>query len=214
MPLNHAAPATAGTPRSAHPPFRPAPGAKSWDVRAVEAVMAEREPAAPNDTAEGWHAVPWDRGVAVQRIMGRHYMRPSCAGRDRDEWDALVRGDREHMRSRGLEIVTPGSSQTYVRVPLPTEPRSVARVRRVGRPNEFRRVVDFDNWPEIGGTLRFHSTHSGARYEAADHEGREVRVGGSDVVGAVEALAAHYGLPFPVAVVDEGRTCDAFRTVD
>ncbi|WP_030277172.1 hypothetical protein [Streptomyces sp. NRRL B-24484] len=197
-------PAAAETPGAEAAPFRPAPGAKPWDVRAVEAIMAERAPAVPHEAADGWHAVPWDQGVAVQRIMGGHYLRPSRAGRARDEWDELIRGDREHLRARGLQIVNPGSSQTYVRVPVPSEPQSVARLRRVGSPEEFRRSVSFDGWPEIGGTLRFLATHASARYEAADHAGGAVWVGDSDAAGAVKCLARHYGLPFPVAVVDEG----------
>ncbi|MFJ1757573.1 hypothetical protein [Kitasatospora sp. NPDC088134] len=196
-------PHTADSRTAQAPQFSPAPGAKSWTVRAVEAVMAELSPAAADDAAEGWHAVPWDRGVAIQRIMGTHYARPPRAGRARDEWDRLIRGDREHLAARGLEVILAGSSQTVVRVPVPTEPQTVARVRRVGRPEEFRRSVAFTGWPGIGGSLRFEAGHATARYEAADHEGRAVWVGNADMAGAVESLADHYGLPFPVRVVEE-----------
>ncbi|MFB8236115.1 hypothetical protein ACFC58_06145 [Kitasatospora purpeofusca] len=205
MPLHPAPESTEGESPSGAPAFRPAPGAKSWDVRAVERVMAELSPAPADDTAEGWHVARWGEGVAVQRIMGGHYLRPSRAGAARDEWDGLIRGDREHLAAHGLEILRPGSSQTLVRMPLPPTPQTVARLRRVGPPEEFRRSVSFDGWPEVGGMLQFLPTHASARYEATDHEGREVWVGNSDMVGAAELMAGHYGLPFPVEVVDENN---------
>ncbi len=183
--------------------FRPAPGAPTWDVRAVRRIMAKLSPEAAHMTAEGWLAVPWDQGVAVQRVMGRHFLRPGRAGRARDEWDALIRTDREHLRAHGLEIITPGSSQTLVRVPLPGQPQTVARVRRTGPLDAFARDVAFDGYEGIGGTLRFVSTHASARYQVADHEGTDVWVGNAGADDCVVTLAQHYGLPMPVSVATE-----------
>ncbi|MFD9692588.1 hypothetical protein ACFWXO_43290 [Kitasatospora sp. NPDC059088] len=182
-------------------PFQPTPGAPTWDVRAVTAIMAKLSPPPAHDMADGWHAVPWDQGVAVQRIMAGHHLRPNRAGRARDAWDALIRADREHLRAHDLEIMNPGTSQTYVRVPLPAEPQTRVFVRRTGPIEDFLRAVSFEGWEGIGGMMRLTSTHASAAYRIADHEGTEVWMGDNSAHRCIEALANHYGLPMPIEIV-------------
>ncbi len=204
MPSSQEQPVTivpAGPAAAADDGFRPAPGAPTWDVRAVRRIMAQLSPPPAHDGAEGWYALREDGGVAVHRIMGEHYHRPGAAGRDRDEWDALIRRDREHLAVHGMVSFRPGQSETCVWVPRPEQPQTTASVRRIGAPSAFTSGVAFEGFAGIGGTLRYVGTGAARFYEVANHLGTVVREGVTEGLDAVEVLADHYGFPLPVRVI-------------
>lgn len=177
--------------------YTPHEGADRWDIRAARELLTTAGHAERSDAGDGFALLcdGWD--VAIARIQGSAMWRPHGA-RARETWDRAMDAYADAMTGAGWAVVRRNSAAVVVRAPMPDEPQTTARLRRV---DVGHYEITFDGHPAIGGSLRLHLggiTAGTGGYHAHSHTGRHVTNG--DLRPAVEALAHHYGLPFPVAI--------------
>ncbi len=186
--------------------FRPAPGAIPWHVRAVAEVMNVRcAPAAAG--RDGWWLTEYGRdSVAVHRVTAGQFQRPVEAGPEQQWWDEALRADRDHLSAHKLSVLFAQEDRTIVHVPLPDRPQTTATARRAGHPAALTTRIDFEEFPGIGGMLRYHPGVPIGSYEVANHLGQASPELFEGAAEAVAMLAHHYGLPLPVRVIPRS-TC-------
>lgn len=190
--------------------YVPEPGAERWDLRLARTVIADTALPAFDENASGagYSLGPdgW-RVCAVWNQGGRRSL-PRAGTAARALWDdALEQIESVLTRSPAFADVRRNRYRVSAQVVLPQTPQATARMRRVGVLDKFRRAVRFDNYPTAAGMLTLAT--SGASPESfwivTDAAGREVGRTNGGYQAAAELLAHHYGLPMPLALVDEGR---------
>lgn len=199
-------------PASAQDTYAPVPGAERWDLRLVRTVLADSELPALGENAagagygvgpDGWRVcVTWNQDGSLL---------PRAGTAARARWDdALDRIAAALTGSAAFSDVRRNRYRVSAQAITPLTAQTTARMRRVGTLDEFRRAVRFDGHrtPAVGGMLTFAT--SGPSPESfwivTDADGTEAGRTRGGYQSAAELLAHHYGLPMPLALVDEGRT--------
>ncbi|GIH95434.1 hypothetical protein ACFFMN_22990 [Planobispora siamensis] len=178
--------------------FVPHENAERWDFRAARTILTGAGNTASHAGSDGFALISdgWD--VAIVRIQDGDMFRPRT-GTARTRWEAALNSYARTMTESGWQIVRTNAITVVVRAPLPETPQTTARLHRI---DVGHHRLTFDGHPGIGGEIRMHlgGTSAGAGgYHAYSHTGRLVFHRG-DITPAVEALAHHYGLPFPIQI--------------
>lgn len=192
--------------------YVPVPGAERWDLRLARTVLAGTELSSLDEGADGvgYSVGPDGSRVCVVWSQGGRLSLPRAGSAARAQWDdALDRIEAALDRSADFADVQRNRYRVSARAIVPQTAQTTARMRRVGALDEFRRAVRFDNHSPrtVGGMLTLAT--SGPSPESfwivADADGMEAGRTRGGYQDAVELLAHHYGLPMPLALVDEGR---------
>ncbi|MFJ2217820.1 hypothetical protein ACIQVO_36620 [Streptomyces sp. NPDC101062] len=194
-----------------HPAPVPTPGAERWDLRLARAALAASElPDLDEDSGGVGYSVTPDGCRVCVHWKGGTLTLPRAGTAVRAQWDKAL--DRIAAALTGSAAFTDVRRDRYrvsARVVFPQTAQSTARMRRVGVLDAFRRAVRFDGCPadRVGGTLTLAT--SGPSPESfwivTDADGAKAGHTSGGYQAAAELLAHHYGLPMPLAVVDEGR---------
>ncbi|MEO3976805.1 hypothetical protein [Streptomyces sp. CAU 1734] len=127
----------------------------------------------------------------------------------RRQWDSALASAEDALRGSEFTEIRRVRHRVSAVAVMPDEPQCTAWVRRVGPLDAFRRAVTFDGFsPQaVGGevALASHGPSPTSTLIVTDAAVAEVGRGYASRHDAIEALAHHYGLPMPVAVVDGGR---------
>ncbi|GGU49470.1 hypothetical protein [Streptomyces violascens] len=134
-------------------------------------------------------------------------LRAGTAARRR--WDAVL--DTIEVALGSVEFTAMRRNRYCVSAAavVPDEPRCTARLRRVGPLGAFRSEVTFDGYVAQTASgalvLASHGASPTSTLIVTDASGAEVGRGYDSHQHAIESLAHHYGLPMPLALIDEGR---------
>lgn len=199
-------------PATGHPAPVPAPRAERWDLRLARAALAGSDLPAHDDAAggAGYSVSPDEERVRVVWGRGDSLSLPRAGTAVRAQWDqALDRIAAALTESAAFTDVRRSRDRVSAQAVMPRTAQTTVRMRRVGVLDAFRRAVRFDGHPadRVGGMLTLAT--SGPLPESfwivTDADGTEAGRTSGGYQAAAELLAHHYGLPMPLAIVDEGR---------
>ncbi|MFJ3856138.1 hypothetical protein ACIPRL_07925 [Streptomyces sp. NPDC090085] len=194
----------AGTPA---PGWEAHPGAQRADIREARRLLAEatgfvdqaaEDADAPDGftvTAEGW------RGVCVTWGVRTELPRGATA---RAEWDAALDRIAEALTAAGYTCLQRNQVCVKAVPPLQTTARTVAYMEHRGGLDSFADTVRLEGVGSAG-YVELHSSYAHAGVYAYDHNGAQVGGNHKHKHAAVIALAHHYGLPFPLALLQNDR---------
>jgi hypothetical protein len=191
----------------------PVAQAERWDIRRARALLSERTDLRDLDSeessgtgyfisADGWRIqVVWTQN-------GSHTL-PRAGTAARTRWDTALDAVEGALRGAEFTAIRRNRYCVSAAAVVPDEPQCTARMRRVGPLLAFRREVTFDGYaPAAAGgavVLASHGPSPTSTLIVTDASGAEVGRGYDSHQHAIEALAHHYGLPMPLALIDEGR---------
>jgi hypothetical protein len=193
--------------------YAPVAQAERWDIRRARTLLAEHTGLSDLDaddtsatgyfvSADGWRVqVVWTHNGSLTL--------PRAGTAARKRWDAALGAVEDAFHGAEFTGIRRNRYCVSAAAVVPDEPQCTARMRRVGPLDAFRREVTFDGYaPKSAGgavVLASHGPSPTSTLIVTDAAGAEVGRGYEDHQDAIESLAHHYGLPMPLAVIDEGR---------
>lgn len=188
--------------------WHPHTGAERADIRTARRVLVEAtgyldQAAEDGDAPDGFRVGPegW-RGICVTWGHATERPRPHTpAGQD---WDTALDRIADALRAAGYTCVSRNAVCVKAVPPLQTEAQTIAHVQHTGPLDSFKEAVTLQGFGNAGYT-ELHSSYAHAGIYAYDHEGAQVGGNHHSRHAAVVALAHHYGVSFPLGVLETGR---------
>ncbi|MEW1760418.1 hypothetical protein AB0393_28390 [Streptomyces cyaneofuscatus] len=198
--------------RGLAPPYTPTAGAERWDLRLARTLLEHT--GLPDLDADSSASTGYGVGADFWRVQviwmqNGSLTLPRAGTAARRRWDEALDGIQDALGSTQFTALRRNRYCVSAAAVVPEEPQCTARLRRVGPLDAPRNEVSFDGYGTAAafGTvvLASHGPSPTSTLIVTDAEGAEVGRGYDSYQIAVESLAHHYGLPMPLALVDEGR---------
>ncbi|MFI8085958.1 hypothetical protein ACIF6L_34850 [Kitasatospora sp. NPDC086009] len=200
-------------PQTVVPDFTPRPRSQGWAVRAAKTALVASgliDVDQHADVATGIRVQPGNacfgsraRGwvTVAYRLAGSWKAKPGTHGVTmREEARERIAVDLRATGFAGVYLCEDDAGHVHGSYPGPAEPQTTARLRLLEGAGE-RYAVTFDGWEAEAGTSVVNLVSD--RWCGQDHE--QTATGDHRTAqDAVEALAEHYGMPYPVTVVTDG----------